>query len=47
MEIKFKIEQLSPSNLDYHEELIHENIETRKLFDAIYHHGVGVEAVIE
>lgn len=36
MEIKFKIEQLSSSNLDYHEELIHENIKTRKLFDAIY-----------
>lgn len=36
MEIIFKIEQLTPSNLDYHEELIHENIEARKLFDSIY-----------
>ncbi|PUV26320.1 hypothetical protein [Sphingobacterium athyrii] len=34
--INIKIDQLSSSNLDYKEMLIHENIETRKLFDAIY-----------
>lgn len=35
--INIKIDQLSPSNLGYTEMLIREDIETRKLFDAIYH----------
>lgn len=35
--INIKIDQLSPSNLGYKEKLIHEDIETRKLFNAIYH----------
>ena len=34
--INIKIEQLSSSNLGYKKMLIHEDIETRKLFDAIY-----------
>lgn len=34
--INIKIDQLSPSNLGYKEMLIHEDIETRKLFDTIY-----------
>jgi hypothetical protein len=35
--INIKIEQLSPSNESYKEMLIHEDIETRNLFKAIYH----------
>jgi len=35
--INIKIDQLSPSNLGCKEMLIHEDIETRNLFNAIYH----------
>ncbi|MBB1646718.1 hypothetical protein [Sphingobacterium sp. UME9] len=34
--INIKIEQMSPSNVSYKEVLIQEDIETEKLFDAIY-----------